>query len=249
MFQRIKNLGTILGGITQKLSFIDNSKEIYMFDPNIYINKEVDDIRFNDVLYIVDEFPDDIKNIIIDIAIEINSIIKPIDILNIQNEDIFIPKNNGNIKKSRKLWEGWLLFLIYMYIHNIQVNNIDYEIEIDDIKNKLKLLYSDTENDFATILKHLKCTETFKSRRISHYIFTNQSGKFNPNLLSQTQISNIIPDVTTPLTPTDERAGKKKFGCFHLEELNQRISKQTLNVNLINLIKQEIIEVLKNAHR
>lgn len=87
-------------------------------------------------------------------------------------------------------------------------SNIDYEIEIESIKSKLKLLYSDTENDFATVLKHLKCTETFKSRRISHYIFTNQSGKFNPNLLSQSQISNIISDVTTPLTPTDEKRSK-----------------------------------------
>ena len=203
MFQKIINKGTVLGNVIQNINISFFSK----YDSQIYINKDINNITFNDVLYIVDSFPDDIKNIIKDIAIKINSIIKPIDILNIQNEDIFIPKNNGNIKKSKKLWEGWLLFLIYMYIHNIQANNIDYEIEIESIKSKLKLLYSDTENDFATVLKHLKCTETFKSRRISHYIFTNQSGKFNPNLLSQSQISNIISDVTTPLTPTDERAG------------------------------------------
>ncbi|MCT7497466.1 ABC-three component system protein [Aliarcobacter cryaerophilus] len=245
MFQKIINKGTVLGNVIQNINISFFSK----YDSQIYINKDINNITFNDVLYIVDSFPDDIKNIIKDIAIKINSIIKPIDILNIQNEDIFIPKNNGNIKKSKKLWEGWLLFLIYMYIHNIQANNIDYEIEIESIKSKLKLLYSDTENDFATVLKHLKCTETFKSRRISHYIFTNQSGKFNPNLLSQSQISNIISDVTTPLTPTDERAGKKKFGCLHLEELNQRISSKTRCNNLNKLIKDEIIKVLENAHR
>ena len=159
MFQKIINKGTVLGNVIQNINISFFSK----YDSQIYINKDINNITFNDVLYIVDSFPDDIKNIIKDIAIKINSIIKPIDILNIQNEDIFIPKNNGNIKKSKKLWEGWLLFLIYMYIHNIQANNIDYEIEIESIKSKLKLLYSDTENDFATVLKHLKCKKTNKN--------------------------------------------------------------------------------------
>lgn len=45
------------------------------------------------------------------------------------------------------------------------------------------------------------------------------------------------------------RAGKKKFGCLHLEELNQRISSKTRCNNLNKLIKDEIIKVLENAHR
>lgn len=249
MFQRIKNLGTIWGDIKQSFSFIDNRKEIYMFDPNIYINKKIDEIRFNDVFYVIDCFPHDIQDIIRDISIEINSTIKPIDIINLQKEDLFLPENSEEVKKSKKLWEGWLLFLVYMKLHDVELNNIDYEIEANGLKNKLKVLYSDIENDFAIILKHLKCSETFKSRRISHYIFTNQSGRFNPNLLSQSQISKIIPDVTTPLSPTDQKAGKKKFGCFHLEELNQRISSKTTSNDLNKLIKDEIIEVLENAHR
>ena len=111
MFQKIINKGTVLGNVIQNINISFFSK----YDSQIYINKDINNITFNDVLYIVDSFPDDIKNIIKDIAIKINSIIKPIDILNIQNEDIFIPKNNGNIKKSKKLWEGWLLFLIYYF--------------------------------------------------------------------------------------------------------------------------------------
>lgn len=245
MFQKIINKGTVLGNVIQNINISFFSK----YDSQIYIDKDINDITFNDVLYILDSFPEDIKQEINDIAIDIINSITPADIINLQNEELFLPKDSGQIIKSKKLWEGWLLFLIYMQLHNIQPNNSDYEIEIHGIKNKLKVLYSDKENDFARILKHLKCTETFKSRRISHYIFTNQSGRFNPNLLSQSQISKIIPDVTTPLTPTDEKAGKKKFGCFHLEELNQRISSKTTSDDLNKLIKDEIIEVLENAHR
>ena len=118
MFQRIKNLGTIWGDIKQSFSFIDNRKEIYMFDPNIYINKKIDEIRFNDVFYVIDCFPHDIQDIIRDIAIEINSTIKPIDIINLQKEDLFLPENSEEVKKSKKLWEGWLLFLVYMKLHD-----------------------------------------------------------------------------------------------------------------------------------
>lgn len=246
MLQSIFNRGTISGTVIQTLNFSIFRK----YDPKIYIDKKIEDITFNDVLYIVDEFPSDIKAIIKPIAISINSTITPKDIYDIQNKDIFIPKNNGKVLISRKLWEGWLLFLIYMQLHNVQLNTENYEINIGNIQTKLKVLYANDENDFSTILHYLKCTETFKSRKITHYIFTNQSGKLQPNILSQEQISNIISDITMPITMTDEKSGaKKKFGCLHIEELNQRISKQTLNVNLINLIKQEIIEVLKNAHR
>ncbi|MBN2816040.1 MAG: hypothetical protein JXQ67_05105 [Campylobacterales bacterium] len=217
------------------------------YDPEIYIDKNIEDITFNDVLYIVDEFPNDLQIIIRPIAIGINANIKPKEILNIQKQDIFIPDNSGQVEKARKLWEGWLLFLIYMQLHDIEIKNENYDISTGVIEAKLKMLYADGESDFSSILHHLKCTETFKSRRITHYIFTNQSGKLQPNILTQKQISNIIPDITTPNTIMDDKAGKKKFGCFHLEELNQRVSKQTLKDDLNSVIKEEIIKVLENA--
>jgi len=245
IFQSIFNKGTISGTIRQTLSIAIFRK----YDPEIYIDKKIEEITFNDVFYIIDEFPSDIKAIIQPIAITINSTLTPKDILKIQNGDIFIPKNSGKVLISRKLWEGWLLFLIYMQLHNVQLDTENYGLNTDNIKTKLKILYADSENDFSTILHHLKCTETFKSRKITHYIFTNQSGKLQPNILSQNQISKIIPDITAPNTITDEKAGKKKFGCFHLEELNQRISSKTTSDDLNKLIKDQIIEVLENAHR
>lgn len=245
MIQWIFNRGNISGTVRQNFHFSLFRKH----DPEIYIDKKIEEITFNDVFYILDGFPSDIKAIIRPIAITINSTLTPKDILDIQNGDIFIPKNSGKVLISRKLWEGWLLFLIYMQLHNVQLDRKNYRINTDSIKSKLKILYADSENDFSTILHHLKCTDTFKSRKITHYIFTNQSGKLQPNLLSQNQISKIIPDITAPNTITDEKAGKKKFGCFHLEELNQRISSKTTSDDLNKLIKDEIIKVLENAHR
>lgn len=243
MFQKIINKGTVNGGIRQYFSFMFWRS----YDPDIYLDKKIEQITFNDVLYVIDEFPHDIQTIIKPIAIAINSKIKPIDIVNIQQNEIYIPSNSGQVEKSKKLWEGWLLFLIYLCLHDSDIDRKNYEINREDLKANLKILYADTENNFSTILHHLICTDTFKSRKISHYIFTNQKGKLNPNILTQNQIANIIPNITTPETIADEKFGKNKFACLHIEKLNQEISQLTRQVDINNEIKKKIIEVLKNA--
>lgn len=246
MGQVVDNHGTILGGIRQKIDFA--LVKILKYDPNIYIDKDIKDIIFNDFLYVIDEFPDEIKSILNIIAISINSKIAPIDIIKMHDRKLYTPEQSGKIEKSKKLWEGWLLFLIYLEINNSSITNNEYTINLNvDTNASLKLLYADNEKSFSTTINHLLVSETFKSKGITHYIFTNQNGKFNPNIFSKDKLSNIVKDITNEKTILDEIAGKSSFACLHLEAINQNISTISSHENLKDSIKNKIIEVLTNA--
>lgn len=211
--------------------------------------KTLDELTLNDFSKILDEFPQHIQNILKPFSSSINAKVTPKEIYEEYQKHLFTPTDSSNEITSVQLWEGWLLFLIYVHLSNPAVSLGNYSISIDNQKMEIEFLYNKSNKNFSNLIHDLLASTKYKAKKSNIFIFNNSRGMSFPNILPNEEKERIIVDFTTVNGLADEVFGKRKSAYLHLSALTNNVSsciERDLSALKVE-IKTKIMEVLQNA--
>lgn len=210
--------------------------------------KKLEDLTFDDFSAVLDEFPENIQKLLRPLSSTINTKFTPKEIYEQHGAQLFLPEETLN-NVSPQLWEGWLLFLIYIYTSNPSVNLGNYTVAVNENQIGIEFLYNEENKKFSSLIHDLLASRIYKAKKPDLFIFNNKRGSLIPNVLSNEERKRIIVDFTTANAITDEIFGSYKFSCLHLAAVTDKVG--TCSENNLGQLKQEvkdkITEVLENV--
>ena len=211
--------------------------------------KKLDEITFDDFNSVLNEFEANIQSLLLPLSSTINSTFFPYSICETYGKCMFIPEISYSNVCQKSLWEGWLLFLIYLHILKPTISLGNYLIEIDGKELKIDFLYNETNKRFSDLIFELLNSKVFRTKKSDVFIFNNKNGNIKPNILTVERQKKIISDFSTVHSWVEEVIGEHNFGCLHIASLTDNIADSMEN-DLLKLkedLKKRIIEVLKNV--
>ena len=215
------------------------------------ISKEtvVERLTFNDYNSVLSEFEPNIQKLFNIISATINTSFKPCDILKEHGENMFIPAKKPKNINTKSLWEGWLLFLIYLHLLKPNVSLGNYIINIDDKETRINFLFNEQDKRFSDLIYDLLNNENIHQMKSDIFLFNNIKGNLKPNILSTKQKQNILTDFSSGNSWMEEVIGEYKFGCLHIASLTDNIANSSESdlKELKKSIKDKIVKVLENV--
>lgn len=209
----------------------------------------IEKLTFSDFNSVLNEFEPNIQKLLSPLSSTISSSFMPSNIFKVHDEKMFIPEKHPKEVSNKSLWEGWLLFLIYLYLLKPNISLGDYIVNIDGKEIKVDFLFNEENKRFGDLIYDLFNSAIFRSKKSDIFIFNNIQGNLKPNVLSVERQKRIISDFTVVNSWYEEVIGEYQFGCLHIAELTDEVADNTEDdlAELKKNIKDKIIEVLKNV--